>query len=274
MQNILTIDLEDWYMEARRKRWRGFAERIEEDTASLLELLARHGTRATFFVLGCVAARHPALVRRVAQAGHEVALHGLWHELVYRKTPAAFAEEVRRAKEIVERASGERVRGFRAPYFSIVRRALWALPILAECGIEYDSSIFPVWHFRYGIPAWERMPHRLGLARFGGSGRLVELPISTLRLGALRLPFSGGAYLRLLPYALVAHGIRSLNRRGQPAVVYLHPWELDPAQPHISGPAFFGLRHYLGLRGMRAKVERLLSDFRFEPAGDFAATVL
>jgi polysaccharide deacetylase family protein (PEP-CTERM system associated) len=271
MPNILTIDLEDWYMEAPVRRWRSFPDRVEPDTEALLELLARHGARATFFVLGCLAERHPGLVKRVAQCGHEIALHGLWHDMVYEKTPARFGEELRRARALVEQAAGTHVRGFRAPYFSIIRRSLWALPIIASCGLTYDSSIFPTWHFRYGIPGWRRFPHRIDLSRFGGSGTLLEIPISTVRLAGLHLPFSGGAYLRLLPYRLVCRAIRSLNAQGHPAVVYLHPWELDPEQPHMGGAALFRLRHYVGLRRVRKKLERMLHDFQFTTVGDFTS---
>ena len=271
MLNILTIDLEDWYMEAPPRKWDSFEDRIEEDTRKVLDLLSRHDVRATFFVLGYIARRHPALIRQVAEAGHEVALHGMVHDLVYEKDASEFAEELCRAKEIVEDAAGVQAWGFRAPYFSIVRRSLWALPVIASCGMVYDSSIFPTWHFRYGIPGWPPFPGRIDLTPYGGEGLLAEIPISTLRVAGLHVPFSGGGYLRMLPRSVVARGVRSLNRRGHPAVLYFHPWEIDPQQPHMWGPAGFRFRHYVGLRGMRDKLDRLLGEFSFITAAEFVS---
>ena len=260
-------------MEAPREQWRRFPERIARNVDETLRLLARHDAKATFFVLGCVAERHPMFVKEIALAGHEVALHGMWHHPVYDELPQHFAEDLRRAKAIVESAAGVAVRGFRAPYFSITRRSLWALPILRDCGFEYDSSIFPIRHFRYGIPGWQTAPHRINLTLFGGTGEIIEIPISTVRIAGLRIPFSGGAYLRMLPQRLVARWIRKLNARNLPAVVYFHPWELDPLQPRIKGPAFFRFRHYTGLRKMREKLEHLLSAFRFTTAVRFCSTL-
>jgi len=269
MVNILTVDLEDWYMEAPRRRWGRFAPRIEADTEAVLDLLLRHRVRATFFVLGYIALKHPAVVRRIAAAGHEVAVHGMFHEPVYAMRPGRFRRDLLQCRRIVEAAAGAGVRGFRAPYFSVTRRSLWALRIVAECGLTYDSSIFPVWHFRYGIPAWPAGPTALNLDVRGGDRTLVEIPLSVVRLGGLPVPFCGGGYLRLLPVPMVMRAIRSLNRKGLPAVVYFHPWELDPGQPHVGGPAGFRLRHYVGLRAMRGKLERLLGEFPFVGAGAY-----
>ena len=273
MQNILTIDLEDWYMEAPREQWSRFPERIVRSVDDTLKLLARYDAKATFFVLGCVAERHRALIKEIALAGHEVALHGMWHHPIYTETPSHFTEDVRRAKEIVESAAGVKVHGFRAPYCSITRRSLWALPILREIGFEYDSSIFPIRHFRYGIPGWQTAPHRINLTLFGGSGEIIELPISTVRIAGVNLPFSGGAYLRMLPIKLVMRWIKSLNERDIPAVIYFHPWELDPLQPHMQGRALFRFRHYTGLRRFKEKLERALGEFKFNTAMRYCTTM-
>jgi len=269
MVNILTVDVEDWYMEAPRRHWARFAPRIEADVEAVFDLLGRHGLRATFFVLGSIAERHPGLVRAIACEGHEVGLHGMFHEPAYAMCPDRFRRDLVRCRRIVEAAAGVRVQGFRAPYFSVIRRSLWALRVVAECGLTYDSSIFPVWHFRYGIPAWPAGPALLALPTAGGRRSLVEIPLSVVRVGSLRIPFCGGGYLRLLPVEIVRRAIRSLNRKGLPAVVYFHPWELDPGQPHVGGPAGFRLRHYLGLRAMRAKLDRVLGEFPFTTAGAY-----
>ena len=272
--HVLTVDMEDWYMEAPPSRWGRFAERVERDTGRVLDVLDRHGVRATFFVLGWLAERHPALVRGVAEAGHEVALHGMLHSPAYAMTRAAFAEDLRRCRDAVERAAGTPAVGYRAPYFSVGRRSQWALEAVRKAGLLYDASVFPVWHFRYGWPGASPAPHVRRLE----AGDLAVLPVATwpaLR-GAVRLnlPFGGGAYLRLLPYDLVAAGVRWWARRGIPAVLYFHPWELDPDQPRMRGPAMFRLRHYLGLRCLEGKLERLLTDFRFTCAERLARAVL
>jgi polysaccharide deacetylase family protein (PEP-CTERM system associated) len=219
---------------------------------------------ATFFVLGWVAERDAGLVRLIQAAGHEIACHGYAHRLIYGMSREAFRADVRRAKDAIADAVGAPVLGYRAPTFSVVRETLWALDVLGEEGFRYDSSIFPIHHDRYGMPAAPRFPHRVPLT---GGAELVEFPITTLAVAGQRLPFSGGGYFRLLPYAVVRAALRRVNRRERmPAIVYLHPWELDPAQPRLPIRGLSRTRHYVNLGRTARKLDRLLADFEFAPA--------
>jgi len=228
----------------------------------VLDLLAASSTRATFFVLGWVAERHPGLVRRIADAGHEIASHGYAHRLVYDLTPAEFREDLRRASTAIGAAAGVTVCGYRAPSFSITRRSLWALDVLIEEGYTYDSSVFPIYRDRYGLPGAPRFAHEI----VRPAGSLIEIPPSTIRIGGVTLPVAGGGYFRLYPYALTRRAIASLNTRvHRPAVVYLHPWELDPAQPRLRGSAVSRFRHYVNLDRTERRLRRMLSEFSFGP---------
>lgn len=273
--NAMTVDVEEHFQVSAfdgvvsREDWERLPSRVERNTARLLDLLTASDVRATFFVLGWVARRHPALVRRIAEAGHELGCHGWEHELVYRQTPQAFADETRRAKSMIEQASGRRVAGYRAASFSITRRSLWALDVLADCGFAYDSSVFPVVHDRYGIPGAPRSFYRV---RTASGAPLVEAPPSTLRVAGLTLPAAGGGYLRLLPCWWTRWAVSRLNRReGLPVVVYVHPWELDPDQPRVRAALPSRLRHYVGLAGTARKLGELCSRFAFGPLGDVVA---
>jgi polysaccharide deacetylase family protein (PEP-CTERM system associated) len=266
--NALTVDVEDYYhveafahvVREHGSRWE---PRVEPNTHRLLDLFQRRGVRATFFVLGRVAVQHPRLVREIARAGHEVASHGFGHELICRQTPAAFRDDVRRGKRVLEDAVGGAVEGYRAPSFSIVRESLWALDVLIDEGFRYDSSIFPVYHDRYGLPDAPRFPH---LIRRPG-GTIVELPPSTIAVGRVNLPIAGGGYFRLLPYWVFRWGLRRINlREGQVAVFFIHPWEVDPTQPAMPGPTLDVWRHRLNLGRTMSRLDRLLSDFRFDSA--------
>lgn len=275
MTNALTIDLEDWYQVSNlehligRHEWHRCASRLEANTFRLLAILAQARVRATFFVLGWNAERYPQLIREIRKGGHEVAIHGYQHRPLYQQTPVQFAWEISRCQEILECITGARVRGFRAPSFSVVADSLWALEILAEHGIEYDCSIFPGYHHRYGMPRAPRFPHRIC---FNGNGSLVEFPVSTMSLGRWNLGFCGGAYLRLLPYLLVRRGIQRLNRAGHPAHVYLHPWELDPDLPRQRLPLPIAVLSYGNLHTTERKLVALLQDFHFAPAGEVLAS--
>jgi polysaccharide deacetylase family protein (PEP-CTERM system associated) len=267
MQNAFTVDVEDYFQVSAfeavvdRKHWSRFPSRVEANTRRVLDLLDRHGTHATCFVLGWVAERHPELVREIDRRGHEVACHGYSHRLVYEQTPAEFAEETRRAKDVLEQIVARPVRGYRAASYSITRRSLWALDTLVELGFEYDSSIFPVRHDRYGIPGAPRFPH---VIERNDRGSIVEFPISTLDLGAYRLPVGGGGYFRIFPYWLSARAIAHLNgRERQPAMFYVHPWEVDPEQPRIAASLLSRFRHYYHLAKSEGRLERLLSAVRF-----------
>ncbi|MFN8060109.1 MAG: XrtA system polysaccharide deacetylase [Vicinamibacterales bacterium] len=269
--NAMSVDVEDYFHVsaladvAPRDRWDGFECRVEANTDRLLRIFADAHVRATFFTLGWVTSRYPELVRRIADAGHELASHGNGHQLVYDLTPAAFREDVRVAKHLIEDAAGVPVRGYRAPSYSITTRSLWALDVLLEEGYAYDASIFPIHHDRYGIPGAPRHLHTL--ARAGGE--LVEVPPSTVRLGGTNLPIAGGGYFRLLPYAWTRWGIGRVNRlERRPAIFYLHPWEIDPAQPRLPASALSRFRHYRHLDKTEGRLVRLLRDFRFGRIAD------
>jgi polysaccharide deacetylase family protein (PEP-CTERM system associated) len=232
------------------------------NTERLLDLFDEHAVRGTFFVLGWVAERYPSLVPSIAARGHELASHGYAHRLVYDQTPDSFRDDVRRSKAIIEEQSGHRVNGYRAPSFSVTEQSLWALDVLLEEGYRYDASIFPIRHDRYGIPDAPRWPH--AMARAGGS--LFEVPGSTVRVGGANLPVAGGGYFRILPYAWTRWGMRRLNQvEGQPAVFYLHPWEIDPEQPRLPASVLGRFRHYRNLHLTEARLHSLMRDFSFGP---------
>jgi polysaccharide deacetylase family protein (PEP-CTERM system associated) len=272
-----TVDLEEYFQvsafETRiaRSAWQGFESRVAAQVAQLLELLARHNARATFFVLGWVAERQPDLVRTIARAGHEIASHGWDHVRVTHQTPGQFRASIRRSKDLLESITDAPVLGFRAPSFSIVRGREWALDVLIEEGYCYDSSLFPVRRpgGGYGYPGASPDPHRL--ERPGGC--LVEIPPTTLQWCGMRLPAAGGAYFRLLPYRVVQAAFRQSERRGVPGTFYIHPWEIDPDQPRIAVPWLTRVRHYGGLRRTARQLERLLSEFRFTAIRDTVAAL-
>ncbi|MBN2305514.1 MAG: DUF3473 domain-containing protein [Anaerolineae bacterium] len=262
MPHVLTIDLEAWYhglglTPAQQTR---YDDRIAPTVCRLLDILKRTGTRATFFVLGVVAEHSPDLVRTIARDGHEIASHGYAHEFVYRQSPAAFERDVARSLAVLEPLAGQPIRGYRAPYFSITRESLWALPVLRDLGITYDSSIFPILNHRYGIPGAPRQPYTT-------AGGLLELPIATERIIGINIPCGGGAYFRILPYGLTRWLLRRIEARGERIVFYLHPWELDPHHPRIRSQirGTVKVTHYWGLDRAEARFTRLLADFRFGP---------
>lgn len=273
VQNALSFDVEDYFQVAAlaavvdRKSWDAQPSRVDANTARLLEILAARGIRATFFVLGWIAERHPGIVRDIAGAGHEVACHGYSHELVYHQTPGSFREETSRARRILEDQAQTRIRGYRAATWSITCKSLWALDILGEEGFEYDSSIFPTHHDFYGIPGAPRGPHRLRLL---GGGSLLEFPPSTIKLGPFNLPVAGGGYFRLLPLAVTRWAIRRINRERLPFLFYLHPWEIDPGQPRFKVGLKSRFRHYTNIASCERKLGALLAEF---PMGTIAAAL-
>ncbi len=260
-----TVDVEEYFQVSAfesivpREAWGRFESRVGRSIVRLLELLARHGARATFFVLGWVAERHPQVVCEIAAAGHELASHGWDHRRVTQQTPGEFRSSVRRTKRVLENLVGAAVVGFRAPSFSIVPGREWALDILLEEGHCYDSSLFPVIRRGYGYPGGHPDPY--WLERPGG--QLAEFPPAVLRRWNVNWPAAGGAYFRLLPYCLVRSALADCERRGVPGTFYVHPWELDPEQPRLAVPWLARLRHYSGLRRTRPRLERLLREFRF-----------
>ncbi|MBI4890480.1 MAG: DUF3473 domain-containing protein [Acidobacteria bacterium] len=275
MKNILSIDVEDYFhpSEVQRSvdpsRWNTLPSRVCEATGEVLDLLAETGTHGTFFILGWVAERYPALVRRISAAGHEVACHSYAHALVYELTPDQFREDTQRGAAAIADACGVRPLAYRAPSYSITGRSLWALEVLVECGFRMDSSIYPVRHDRYGIPGHERLPHWIETP----AGRILEVPPATARLSAERVvPVGGGGYLRLLPYRYTAAGIRRANEvDGAAACIYFHPWEIDEGQPRLAKSAVARLRTYLGLRGMKRKLGRMTREFEFSTMSDVCA---
>lgn len=267
MKNALSVDVEEYFhpselrIPADAEQWSARPSRIERQIHEVLELLDRHSVSATFFILGWVAETQPALVRRIASAGHEIACHSYAHQLVYDLTPLQFREDTNRAVAAIAEACGVRPRSYRAPSYSITRRSLWALEILVQCGFTRDSSIYPIIHDRYGISGFNRFAHLLETP----SGPIYEIPVATTLLNRKRIaPVAGGAYLRLLPYCYTAAGIRRLNHKEhQPACIYFHPWEIDPEQPRLTNSTISLWRTYGGLSGMRKKLDRLLKDFQF-----------
>lgn len=276
MRNALSIDVEEHFQVhgfetvVSRSDWERHPSRVVPNTRRVLHLLRERGVRATFFVLGWVADRHPRLVREIADDGHEVACHGYWHELVYRQTPGAFAADLRRAVEAISRAfdseGGYRPSGYRAPSFSITRESLWALDLLQEHGFRYDSSIFPlVFHDRYGIRNADRFACRL-------DNGLWEFPVSTVSIARRNWPVAGGGYFRLFPLWVTRRAIRRIHAEGHPAVIYLHPWEFDPEQPRIPGaPPLSRFRHYVNLRRTEQRLRALLDEFQFGPIAEVFA---
>jgi len=274
--NVLTVDVEEYYHAAIFRRGANpspgaaFESRVERSMDLLLDLLRRNRTRATFFVLGEVAAAHPRLMRTLAAEHHEVACHGDRHEDVYRQSPDEFRHDIRKAKAQIEAAIGQPVIGYRAPNFSIGRAQAWAYAVLAEEGFSYDSSLYPVHHDRYGQPDALRFPHEIWRS---GATSLTEFPIGTTRVLGTNLPIGGGGLFRLLPYELFRRAIRRVNlQEHQPVMFYLHPWELDPGQPRPPMAWRYRIRHYGGLETEAGKLTRLLGQFRFGTVREFLET--
>jgi len=262
--NAFTCDVEDYFQVSAlaphfpRAQWATVPCRIERNVDRVLELLDGHGARGTFFTLGWIAERFPQLVRRIADAGHEVASHGYGHERVSDLTPEDFAQDIRAAKHLLEDLSGAAVTGYRAPSFSIGQGNLWALDVLQQEGYRYSSSIYPIQHDHYGMPDAPRFAHRI-------RPDLIEVPPTTLRMFNRNLPSSGGGYFRLFPYALSRWMLRQVNQNDQqPAIFYFHPWEIDAAQPRVAGiDARTRFRHYVNIPRMEQRLQRLLQDFQW-----------
>lgn len=272
--HALTIDVEDWYHVENLKpvappeRWETFEGRLEPSMKRLLDLFDARGVKSTCFVLGRAAERHPAVVKEIVRRGHELACHGWSHDLITRQTPALFREETRRAKSFLEDLGGVPVRGYRASTFSVTAESLWALDILAELGFVYDSSIAPLRHDRYGIPGERGDPHVRQLA---GGRRLVEFPVGLMRVLGWRFPLGGG-FFRLFPLSWTARGLRACEKRGEPGMLYLHPWEVDAEQPRVAGlGALRRFRHYARLSATLGKLDTLLRNHRWGTMAEILA---
>jgi polysaccharide deacetylase family protein (PEP-CTERM system associated) len=268
MLNALTIDLEDWYQGltstgAQIDRWDTFEDRVIENSERLLDVFNQAKIKATFFVLGYVADQFPELIRKIAAAGHEIGLHSYFHQRIIHLTPDQFRADVQRGRDVVEKVSGSKVIGYRAPMFSIDQSRIWALEILYEMGFLYDSSIFPIKNAYYGFPGAPRFPYH----PFDDQD-FVEFPLSTVKFLGVNWPAAGGFYLRLLPYYLFKLGLNRINSEGKPAIIYLHPWDLDPGQPYPNPTLRERFTHYYNLHTAESKLINLLRDFRFGPLRD------
>ncbi len=264
--NAFTVDVEDYFHVSAfegiidRSTWATQRPRVERNTDELLSVLEVHGVQATFFTLGWVAERYPALTRRIVAAGHELASHGYDHTRVTHMSPAQFEQDITRTKHLLEDISGAAVQGYRAPTFSLRADMPWAYDLLQRTGHRYSSSVYPVRHDLYGAPRAPRRP-------FAAAGTdVLEIPLSTTRLGGRNLPCSGGGFFRLFPYAASRWLMRRVNGvEQQPCVFYIHPWEVDPAQPRQSRIGLrTRVRHYLNLERVAGRLNRLLVDFAWD----------
>jgi polysaccharide deacetylase family protein (PEP-CTERM system associated) len=271
LKNVLSIDVEDYFQVSALANsidvaeWDSIKPRVTENVYRLLDLFDKHDVKATHFVLGWVAERFPELIKEIDRRGHEIASHGYSHQLIYNQAPDIFKKETLDSKKILEDITGKPVIGYRAASYSITKKSLWALDILAEAGFQYDSSIFPVVHDRYGIKGSPELPHVLLTP---SKQRLVEFPLSTYRLLGQTIPVAGGGYFRLYPYALSRFFYNRINGSGKPFVFYLHPWEVDPGQPRVKASWFSEFRHYNNLDKCMLRLDTLLSDFSFTTMHD------
>ncbi len=263
MNNILTIDVEDYFQVSnfehlvKKSEWDSYESRVVDNTRKMLDILDEADTKATFFVLGWTAERFPELVKEIDRRGHEVASHGYWHNLVYDMTKEEFRDDLERSLKILGSLTGKKILGFRAASCSITKDSLWAFDILKEKGIEYDSSIFPIYHNRCGIPQADRF-----MNKWQNNG-VTEIPFSTIELLGYNIPVAGGGYFRLYPYWFTRWAIQKINSEGYPAMVYIHPWEIDLEQPRIKSGALAAFRHYVNIKGNKNKIRKLLRDFKF-----------
>lgn len=277
IRHAMTVDVEDYFQVSafanviKPAQWGDWPSTVERNTCRLLELFDEFQIKATFFVLGWVAERHDALIREIASRGHEVASHGYSHQLVFKQTPDEFRRETDRSKKLLEDITQQPITGYRAASYSITRQSLWAIDILAELGFSWDSSIFPVYHDRYGIPDSPKQPYRIAAAQ-GNS--LLEFPLTTAQVLGYSLPAAGGGYFRLYPYALS----RALFKRATanntvPAIFYLHPWEIDPAQPRVPGASLLSrFRHYNNLARCLPRLRAMLNEFSFGTVSESLAS--
>jgi polysaccharide deacetylase family protein (PEP-CTERM system associated) len=265
VRNALSVDVEDWFQVGAfenvidRKNWDALECRVEANTNKILMMFEAAGVKGTFFTLGWIAERYPALIRQIVAQGHEVASHGWDHSRVFNMTAEQFSHDISRARKTLEDISGSEVTGYRAPSFSIDKRTPWAHEELARAGYAYSSSVAPVKHDHYG---WPEAP-RFGFRPVNGSD-FIELPVTTARFAGRTLAAGGGGFFRMLPYGFSQWAVRQVNSESRPAIIYFHPWEIDPGQPRVTGASLKSkLRHYTNLSGMEGKLERLISDFKW-----------
>ncbi|MDR2761734.1 MAG: DUF3473 domain-containing protein [Planctomycetaceae bacterium] len=268
MRNAFSVDVEDYYQVGAFARvisfddWDKWESRVVTNTRRILDILdsVSNPVKATFFVLGWIAERHPNLVPEIVSRGHEIASHGFNHQLVYEQTEKIFREDVTRARQILQVQSGQDVVGFRAPSFSIVKRTAWAHEILVESGYKYDSSVFPIHHDLHGNPDAPREIHTIKT----NAGSIQEFPPAVVRLLGQNLPIGGGGYFRFFPYFVTKMCLRAVNKQNLPFVFYIHPWETDPTQPRIpNAPLKSRFRHYVNLNRTTKRLKKLINDFNF-----------
>ena len=261
MKHAFTVDVEEWFhgIPVAASVKESAESRLEKGLLPLLDLMAEAGAKGTFYVLGPCAVRHPELIREIARRGHEIGSHGWSHDLVYEMTPERFKDETKRSLDVVGEVVNRAIRTYRAAYFSITKRSWWALETLASLGITTDSSIFPVRNWRYGIPGFAQTPTVLETP----AGSLLEIPLGVRDIAGRELPITGGAYLRIYPYAISRANLRWVERAGRRNIVYIHPWELDPGHPRLPFHWKARLTHYWNLRSTEGKLKRMLAEFEF-----------
>jgi polysaccharide deacetylase family protein (PEP-CTERM system associated) len=268
IQNAMTVDLEDWHHSIDKipfEDWDKYESRVEVNTQKILKLFDQAGIKGTFFILGYIAEKYPELVKEISSLGHEIATHGHAHRLVYRQTQKEFREDLKKAVGIIENISQQKVLGYRAPYWTITKDSYWALDILLEEGIKYDSSIFPMKTYLYGIPDAPFFPY---IVKENNGNKLIEFPPSVITVMHVKVPVAGGFYMRLLPSWIIRSGIKKINKEDQPAIVYIHPPEFDPQKPVVKLPFMEKILHYYNLDVMEGKIKSLVSEFKFGTVKD------
>ncbi len=269
--HFFTVDVEEYFQvkalesAVSREEWISRPSRLAGSIDALLRLLDRRKARGTFFVLGWIAKHRPEVVLAIADAGHEIASHGFWHERVTSLGREAFRDDVRSSKQALEDLTGQEILGYRAPSFSIIPGWEWAFDILVEEGYRYDSSLFPIHRRGYGYPSSPRTPHVIERA----AGRIAEFPLATTSILRFPVPAAGGGYLRQFPLAIIRRAFREASERSEPATFYIHPWEVDPGQPRLAVSALNRIRHYRGLAGTLERIDRLLREFRFDTIASY-----
>jgi len=263
--NILTIDVEDWYMDTDISTWDSYEDRIVQSTLKILNMLDKSNTRATFFVVGYVAEHHPELIEDIKDRGHEIATHGYSHTSIRKQTPSEFEEDLLKSIRILRKITKEKISGHRACQFSIVEETSWAIGVLKKNGLKYDSSVFPVKTHLYGVPDAPLYPYHIASSNIkidNPEEDFFEYPLSVYKIPVVHknIPIAGGFYLRVIPYWFIKHGVKKINKMNQPAIFYIHPWEFDPKQPRIKELKWY---HYYNLFNTEKKFKRLLKDFRF-----------
>lgn len=267
MVNALSFDLEDWFCVSnlraiiRQEDWNLQEQRITENTMRILSLLKKYNVEATFFVLGWIAEKVPELIQEIDSLGHEIATHGYSHKMLTELKPSEFDNDIQLALSITKSIATHKILGYRAPTFSLTKDTMWATDILLQHGILYDSSIFPMSF----MAAYKAMPG-LSTRPFKFQNGLIEFPLSCAEIYSLRIPCSGGCFFRALPYAFTKNLLKGINRKGNPFMFYLHPWEVDPGQPKKNMPIIDSIRHYMNLDKTYGRLERLIQDFRFTSA--------